>query len=239
MTSFGNHDTYHVLILKADRLCASILQQTAQHVFAAADIRVTTSLAAATQALSVHPVNLLITGLALFDGDALELFNAHEGGGRNFRHALVITGRREHRVLGILRNLSINGVFDPMNDDLQHLETAMRQVGCGGRYWSPTVLARLSDRNTSAGSLSHLLSPTEQLVLAVIGDGSDDITAAARLNLRPSTIHSVRRELHRKLGVQHKGELVRVAVQHGYVRFTADGVQRPGFSNLLAACGRR
>jgi DNA-binding CsgD family transcriptional regulator len=80
-----------------------------------------------------------------------------------------------------------------------------------------------------------MLSATEHLIFAVIGDGSDDQVAADQLNLRPSTIQSVRRELHRKLGIQHKGDLVRLAVLHGYVRFTAEGVQRPGFSSLFAA----
>jgi hypothetical protein len=45
----------------------------------------------------------------------------------------------------------------------------------------------------------------------------------------------VRRGLHRKLGVQHRGELVRVAAQKGFVRFTPDGVERPGFALLTAA----
>ena len=72
-------------------------------------------------------------------------------------------------------------------------------------------------------------------MLSVIGDGCDDLAAAGQLGLSPATISTVRRALHRKLGVQHRGELVRMAAQKGYVRFTPAGVERPGFGLLAAA----
>jgi two-component system nitrate/nitrite response regulator NarL len=238
MIQHPGSEVREILILKADRLCANILHQTALIVFPSAVARVATSIAEVISALESRTVDLLLTGVGLVDGDTLDLLAESEAE-RKFRRALVVTGRREQRVLVTLRALPISGVFDPMSEDMVQLEAAIRTVGGGGRYWSPSVQARLTSKNSSSpGSLCALLSPTEQLVFAVIGDGSDDRVAADRLNLKPSTIHSVRRELHRKLGVQHKGELVRMAVQHGYVRFTEEGVQRPGFSSLLAACGR-
>ena len=74
-------------------------------------------------------------------------------------------------------------------------------------------------------------------MFSVIGDGCDDKVAAARLGLRESSVHSVRRELHRKLGAQHRGELIRLAAQRGYVRFTAESVQYPGQAILLGFVG--
>jgi DNA-binding CsgD family transcriptional regulator len=79
------------------------------------------------------------------------------------------------------------------------------------------------------------LTAFEQVVLSVVGDGCDDIEAARRLSLSPATISTVRRGLHRKLHVQHRGELVRLAAQAGFVRFTPEGVERPGFGLLTAA----
>lgn len=227
-----------ILVLKADRLCAGILRQTASRIFPSAAVRVTNSLGEAKSALKIHPVDLLLTGIVLFDGDALELL-ASCPNSRGFRSVLVVSGRREHRILTMFRELSVDGVFDPMDDDLAKLEIAIYRVGTGGSYWSDTVQARVAKKNASSASICRLLSPTEQLVFAVIGDGSDNVVAGDRLNLKPSTIHSVRREIHRKLGIQHKGELMRLAVQEGFVRFTADGVERPGFSKLVAACGKK
>ena len=63
--------------------------------------------------------------------------------------------------------------------------------------------------------------------------------AASKLGLSPATIGTVRRNLHRKLGIQHRGELVRIAAQNGFVRFTPAGIVRPGFALLVAACQRR
>jgi DNA-binding NarL/FixJ family response regulator len=224
-----------ILILKADTLCASVLEYATRRVFPAATFRRENTMKQAVKFLASEPVDLLLTGIGLTDGDTLDLLSeAPEQ--RKFTRALVVTGRSEHRILTVLKGLSIHGIFDPTSEGLDRFEAAVRLIGEGGYYWSGKVLERLREHTTPAGSVERLLSPTEQLVFAVVGDGSDDSEAAERLNLRPSTIHSVRRELHRKLGVRHKGELVRMAVQHGYVRFTAEGVQRPGFSGLLAAC---
>jgi DNA-binding CsgD family transcriptional regulator len=109
----------------------------------------------------------------------------------------------------------------------------------GTPYWSHGILEQLRRHATGARSICQLLTPTEQLVFAVIGDGSDDDIAATRLGLRPSTIGSIRRELHRKLNVQHRGELMRAAIQHGFVRITPEGVVRPGFGTLSHACRPR
>lgn len=228
-----------IVILKADRLCAGLLQQATAKVFPSAVFRHESTICGATAFLARETADLLLSGIGMMDGDTLDLLGEKEVDRRGFRHALVVTGRKEHRVLATLRSLPIEGVFDPTQDGAEEFEKVVRLVAEGGRYWSPSVIAQLGAQNIGANSICRLLSPTEQLILAVIGDGSDDNEAAGRLDLRPSTIHSVRRELHRKLGVQHKGELMRVAVQQGFVRFTADGVQRPGFSHLLAACGRQ
>lgn len=223
------------MILKADTLCASVLEYAARRVFPDATFRRETTVKGAVVTLTSEPADLLLTGVGLADGDTFDLLAQHPGQ-RKFGRALVVTGRPEHRILAVLKGLAIHGIFDPMSEGLDQFERAVRLIGEGGYYWSAKVLERLREHVLPAGSMERLLSPTEQLVLAVVGDGSDDSEAAERLNLRPSTIHSVRRELHRKLGVRHKGELVRMAVQHGYVRFTAEGVQRPGFSRLLEAC---
>jgi DNA-binding NarL/FixJ family response regulator len=111
----------------------------------------------------------------------------------------------------------------------------MRSVAAGSRYWSPAVARRMRQVAAAPSALFRILTAFEQLVLSVIGDGCDDVEAARRLGLSPSTISTVRRGLHRKLGVQHRGELVRVAAQQGFVRFTPDGVERPGFALLSAA----
>jgi DNA-binding NarL/FixJ family response regulator len=220
-----------VLILKSSRLLGSVLREVVQDRFAAATIHVANTLAEGRLKLDEQPIDLLVTGVGFPDGDALEVI-AQQG---ERRRILVVTSHWEHRVLAALRVLPIRGVFDPSSEDAQQLDEALEAVAQNGHYWSLSVLDRLYAQSVPSTSISRMLSPTEHLVFAVIGDGTDDKAAATELNLRPSTVQSVRRDLHRKLGAQHKGDLMRLAVQYGYVRITAGGVQRLGFASLLAA----
>jgi DNA-binding NarL/FixJ family response regulator len=106
----------------------------------------------------------------------------------------------------------------------------LRCINAGRRYLSPSIAEALFRWRMSPSSIGRLLTDKEQLIFSIIGDGRDDQAAAQTLHLRPSTIQSMRRNIHRKLGISHKGELVRLAVQHGFVQFTADGVLQPGFA---------
>ena len=236
MSALQPADLRHILILKADRLCGDALRHSAHLVFPRATVVTASRLAEARAALSAEVFDLLITGVVLLDGDVLELLAACTDGLRRVRRVLVVTGRRDPRVLGSLRALPIAGVFDPLSEGLEALGEALTTVATGRVYWSESVPVRLSSRASGPASICRTLSPVEQLVFAVLGDGTDDRDAADRLGMTPSSIQTVRRALHRKLGVQHKGGLVRLAAQYGFVQFTPEGVVRPGFAQLLAAC---
>ncbi len=71
------------------------------------------------------------------------------------------------------------------------------------------------------------------MVLSVIGDGSDDQTAAERLKISPHTVNTHRKSIMAKLGLRHKGELVVYAMRHGYVNVTPKGVTHPGFQRRI------
>ena len=72
-------------------------------------------------------------------------------------------------------------------------------------------------------------------VLSILGDGCDDDVAAATLDLKRSTIQSAGRDLHGKLGIQRRPELVRISAQLGFVRVSAAGVFRPALRFTLGA----
>ena len=91
----------------------------------------------------------------------------------------------------------------------------------------------LSDR--PLGLLGQRLTPAELQVFCVIGDGSTDHEAAARLGVSEATVQTHRRNLMRKLDVVTSAKLVREAVRLGVVRIEADGqIIRPGFERMLA-----
>lgn len=236
MESPKNRQTRCVLILKADRLYAEALRQYTLHVFPAARVLVAWSVASAKTILGTEPVDFFVTGFgATLDSDVLDLLAERSSQPCRTQRVLVVTVRREYRVLAALRGLAIDGVFDSASERPGEFVTALRAIAKGERYWSQSVLDHMHQVGSSSTALFRLLTAFEQVVLSVIGDGCDNTVAARTLKLSPATVSTVRRELHRKLGVQHRGELVRVAAQHGFVRFTAAGVVRPGFGIMCAA----
>jgi DNA-binding NarL/FixJ family response regulator len=226
-----------ILILKGDRIYAEVLRQYTLRVFPRARVTVALSLESARTTLLTTPVELFVTCLgASLESDVLDLLANYVGHpASSSRRVLVVTVRREYRVLAALRALSIEGVFDSASEAPDEFMNALRAVSSGRRFWSQTIIDHMYRLGSASTALFRLLTAFEQVVLAVIGDGCDNTVAARQLKLSPATVSTVRRELHRKLGVQHRGELIRVAAQHGFVRFTSAGVVRPGFGMMCAA----
>lgn len=228
-----------VLILKEDRLYAEMLRDTLQRALPGSRVGVAGGIGAAAQALAGGPLDLLLSGARLTGGDTVDFLSACTVPPRRVRHVLVVTTRWDPQLLARLRAVAVDGVFDQAVEGVERLAEAVRAVTAGHTYWSETYAHRLQQEHLAMRTLDRRLTPTERLVLAVIGDGCDDRVAADRLDLKETTIHSIRRALHRKLGVQQRGDLVRLAVQHGFVRFEPAGVVRPGFEAMRAAWAAR
>lgn len=219
-----------IVILDPDHLRATALHRAALQVFPGATVMDAASPREVEASAAAHRSWLLITSLDVPGIDVLALLARGGWAEERFCHRLVVTARREQRILLLLASDGLDGVFDPGSEGVDRLRMALREINTGHRYVSPGVLEALVKWRSAPNSVARLLTPREQVVLSVIGDGCDDDAAAEALHLRPSTVQSVRRNLHRKLGISHKGELVRLAVQHGFVQFTADGVVQPGFA---------
>lgn len=242
---FASHlDSPAVLILKSDRLYARSLQQMVLSVLPNARFTLATCIDAAVASLVARPFELIVAGLeSSMKGDVLDFIASRKLAGAGTERIFVVSSDFEQRVVAALRTLAVSGVFDTANELPTGFASALQTVMAGQRYWSPSVLERMRNEYAASSSLFRRLTTAEQLILAVVGDGSDDVSAARELGLSPATISTVRRELHRKLGVQHRGALIRIAAECGFVRFTQSGVVRPGFGMLTAsyqACrGRR
>ncbi len=224
------------LILEADKLYAEMLRQYVLRVSPGAQVYSVATVVEAQRSLDETHTELFITGIgSSLEGDVLDILIPRAAHLPSSCRVLVVTGCREYRMLSALRTLSVEGVFDSNTEAPEQLLDAVRTVSLGLRYWSTTVMDFIQQGGAGPQVVSRFLTEFEQIVLSVIGDGSDDLTASSFLGLSPATICTVRRELHRKLGVQHRGALVRAAAQYGFVRFTPFGVVRPGFQLLTAA----
>jgi DNA-binding NarL/FixJ family response regulator len=183
----------------------------------------------ALQRLREQPAQLGLLGLNFDDIDGLDLLQRvlEES---LIERLIIISSRKDERTLHLLRQLPINGFFDAAEDEEEVLHDAIWEVANGGSYYSPALRISQAGRFASVPTLHKILSETELHVLSVIADGSDDRQASGVLGLRPTTVHTHRRNIMRKLSVQTRAQLMRVAIQRGVVRFTAEKVIRPGFA---------
>jgi DNA-binding NarL/FixJ family response regulator len=227
-----------ILVMLESRTHAAAFRQCLAAVWPAAGIRTVTRLHAGKAVLATEPVDLIVTDIVFSDGDVLDFIYQAAVENRAKTRFLVVTARKELHLLSSLKKLPVAGVFDSEGEDFVAFEKALRHVTDGVPYWSASVTEALQKQFGVAGMSWRHLTPAEQLVFSAIGDGSDDEEAALMLGLKAGTILSVRKELHHKLDIRHRGELVRRAAQYGVVHMSAAGVVRPGFAMLQAAGSR-
>jgi DNA-binding NarL/FixJ family response regulator len=224
---------FRIMVLKWDLLYADAIRRVARDVFPDAEILVCRSGETALHTLRDNRADLGLFGLTLPDTDGLDLLTL-VGEELLVHRLLIISGRRDERSRQALRGARIDGFFDAFSEDGAALAVAIRCVGNGGSYFSPS--AREFSHGPAPGTrlnLNQVLSLIELQVFSVIGDGSDDESAGTRLGMSAQTVHSHRRAIMRKLGVQTRTELMKAAIQRGIVRITTDNVIRPGFDRLL------
>lgn len=220
-----------IVVAKWDGLYAEALRAACAQAFPATPVEVCRHGADVLKSLRAQPADLALLGLTFADLDGVDLLEtvARE---RLASRVLVVSGRRDEHSLHTLRTARFDGFFDPFGEDLAALVVALKRVADGEGYISPWLLQPLLGRPES-GVLGQCLTPAELQVLCVIGDGTENTEAAARLGLTESTIQTYRRNLMRKLDVRTSAKLVREAVRLGVVRITPDGKTiRPGFDRM-------
>jgi two-component system response regulator NreC len=101
---------------------------------------------------------------------------------------------------------------------------AIRRVHRGEGYVEPSlgaVLARHGDG--PEGTSGSGLTPREVEVLRLLALGHTNSEVAQRLNVSPRTAEAHRANLVQKLGLRSRAELVRFALEHGYLRRSSEG----------------
>jgi len=234
----GRLGLLQIVIVKEDKLYGECLKQIIENTLQNAKVTQVTSLVeAGSLGLDAGWCDLLICGIGFSDGDSLEWLERVVSS-RSANRILILTTCREILTLAALREMQINGMFDPINAGLNELSNALDFVISGGYYLSPSFHDLLHPTDSLAVDLTRNLTPKEQLVMTAIGDGSDDAEAAGLLDMSTAAVRSHRKRLHSKLGISHRGQLVRTAFVHGFVRVANNTIVRPGFANLMRRVSR-
>jgi DNA-binding NarL/FixJ family response regulator len=213
--------------LKGDRLYGDLICGHIKALWKNATVQVFQHGFDALDAIQAEPPDLYIAGVKIDDMDGLEHLEPFVD---STLPILVLTSRKEARTFEMLRNVRYDGIYDGYAEGLENLPTALQQVIQRRLYVSPTMVEHLKrPKNITLDALTE----KEQVVLSVIGDGSDDAQAAQKLGISPFTVNTHRKSIMAKLGFHHKGQIILHAVQQGYVWVTRNEVFYPGFQRRL------
>ncbi len=116
--------------------------------------------------------------------------------------------------------------------ETNELLSAIRSVARGEAFLYPAMAKRLMQDYLSrtpayADPETSLLTPREKEILRLIGDGYTNKEIAERLVLSPSTVHSHRNNLMRKLDLNTQHGLIQYARDRGWVRGGPDDTPIP------------
>lgn len=216
-----------IVVLKGDKLYGELIRRHIKDLWRNADVQVFQLGFDALDSIQAQVPDLFITGVKIEDMDGLEHLEPFI---ETNLPVLVLTSRRDTRTYELLRSVRYDGLYDGQAEGLENLPTALQEVIERRLYVSPTMLPFIKrPKNITLDALTD----KEKMVLASIGDGSDDHRAAERLKLSPHTVNTHRKAIMGKLKLHHKGQLMLYALQHGYVHVTAKAVYQPGFQRRL------
>jgi DNA-binding NarL/FixJ family response regulator len=216
-----------IVILKWDRLYGDLIRRHIWDVWPNAIVCAFQHGIDALNEIQDQTPDLFVTGVAVEDMDGLEHLEPFIN---KPVPILIVTSRPNTRMFEMLRDIRYDGIFDGSSEGMDHLPVALRQVLQGRHYVSPSLVPFLKERKSVT---LEALTEREQIVLSVIGDGSDNKEASKRLGISVYTVMTHRNAILRKLGLHHSKELMQYALVHGYVVITARGIYRPGFQRRI------
>jgi DNA-binding NarL/FixJ family response regulator len=163
------------------------------------------------------PHDIILLDLNLPDMDGIDAATAIMAGPREAR-ILALSSQIDDYTLHRVLKSGIQGYVDKNLQNSDVLKSAIQLVASGGVFFTPVVQEVRRALGRDPDAFSKVLSEREQELLSLLGRGLDDSEAAATLGVQPQTIHSHRRNILRKLNLSGTKQLIRYALEHGFVR---------------------
>ena len=168
-------------------------------------------LAAVTRHVRAHDPHVLVLDLNMPDGSSIEAISRLREQAPDTQ--IVVMTMDENPVFA--RRAFAAGALGFVAKDLAdgELPQAVRAAGRGEEFVSPRVAARLDALHRSL--TDDALSPREVEVLRLIALGHTSVEIGRKLHLSPRTVETHRANVHRKLGLATRAELVRYSLRRG------------------------
>lgn len=163
------------------------------------------------RAVRKHHPDLVLLDLSLPDQSGLEVIQELRGVAPRVK-ILVVTMHLD-RVLADAAIQSGAKGFVPKDADVPELRRAVAQVLAGKTYISPLVPQRLSYRSTDQLRFAlSKLTPTQQRIIRLIGEGRSSEAIGRRLHLTRYTVTFHRIRIRQALGLKDEWALLRHAI---------------------------
>jgi DNA-binding NarL/FixJ family response regulator len=166
--------------------------------------------------------DVIILDLVLPDRDGLDLLED------------LITACRQSKIIGLsgysdeftlhraLRS-KLHGFVDKKEQTIEQLATAINTVISGARYLSPAASKALLAERNNPTAFNKILSPREQQLLSLFGRGLSNEEIAIAVHLSELTVRNHRCRTMAKLGLRTTAELIRYALEKGFIRLESLG----------------
>jgi two-component system, NarL family, response regulator NreC len=170
-------------------------------------------LAAVARHVHAHEPHVLVLDLSMPDGSSIEAISRLRE--RAADTQIVVMTMDENPVF--VQRAFAAGAAGFVAKDLADAELplAVRAAARGQEFVSPRIAARLDALHRSL--TDDALSPREVEVLRLIALGHTGVEIARKLHLSPRTVETHRANVHRKLGLATRAELVRYSLRRGLV----------------------
>lgn len=161
--------------------------------------------------------DLVLLDLDLPDGDGVDLI------GEIHRESpatkiIVITSHSDEYAIHRSLEANVSAFVDKCSQPIEVVGEAIAAVLAGRTFFSPVVARAKARLRDDPNAFTKLLSPREQEILRLLGEGMANDDVAARVGISPQTIHSYRRNIMAKLGIHSTPQLIRYAVEKGFSR---------------------
>lgn len=161
--------------------------------------------------------DIIILDLALPDRDGLDVLDDLIAS-CNKTKVIGISGYSDEYTMHRAMHSKLHGFVDKNEQTVEALAEAIHTVLKGIRYLSPTIHAMHFALRNNPVSFDKILSPREQGLLSLFGRGLTNGEVAAEVGLSELTVRNHRCRLMAKLNLRTSPELIRYALEKGFIR---------------------
>jgi len=219
-----------ILVIEDFKLIRDVLVMACGNLAPAVEARGATTGNEGVEVAREFQPDVIFLDLALPDGDGLDFLPQLFGACRSAK-VIALTSHVDEFTLHRALKANIHGFVDKNEQPLPVLQEAIETVMSGRHYFSSTAhRLKIAMRGNPLADFSKLLSDKEQELLPLYGEGLSNEEIAVKSGLAWGTVRNHRNNIMAKLNLHSTPELMRYAIDKGFVR-----PKRPGsvFQNRI------